>query len=276
MCDIVAPRVIVEVGSLGGFNSENLLAYCRANGSAFHVVDPTPIDPAEIRRILGEVGTFHQAISLDVLDRLPGDLILLDGDHNWFTVFHELRAIEACARAHGRPFPVVCLHDIGWPYGRRDLYYAPERIPAEYRLPHARRGLEVGRAELVENGGFNLHHDNALAEGGPRNGVLTAAEDFVGERSGLRLFQIPGFHGLGVLLAQDTLAPERAARLDALLTVPPHLADHLHALEEARLRLLVQTYETHWRLGGTPGPHTAFLLRLLRRIKRFGRGPGGP
>ncbi|MEI0736392.1 hypothetical protein VQ056_06415 [Paenibacillus sp. JTLBN-2024] len=28
-------------------------------------------------------------------------------------------------------FPVVMLHDIDWPAGRRDMYYFPESIPEE-------------------------------------------------------------------------------------------------------------------------------------------------
>ncbi len=64
--------------------------------------------------------------------------MFLDGDHNWYTVFHELRLIEEHCQRNERLFPLVLLHDLGWPYGRRDLYYNPETIPAEYRQPYAR------------------------------------------------------------------------------------------------------------------------------------------
>ena len=39
----------------------------------------------------------------------------------------------------------------------------------------------------------------AQREGGPRNGVLTAVEDFVAARDGLRLAVVPAFFGLGVV-----------------------------------------------------------------------------
>ena len=36
------------------------------------------------------------------------------------------------------------MHDVGWPYGRRDLYYAPEQIPEEFRQPYRRAGHAAG------------------------------------------------------------------------------------------------------------------------------------
>ena len=50
---------------------------------------------------------------------------------------------EASASA-GAPLPVLILHDVCWPYGRRDLYYVPERIPEEFRQPYAQRGMRPG------------------------------------------------------------------------------------------------------------------------------------
>ena len=51
--------------------------------------------------------------------------------------------LAATAREAGAPLPVCFLHDVGWPYGRRDLYYAPERIPEEFRQPWAQKGLRL-------------------------------------------------------------------------------------------------------------------------------------
>src|SRR5205823_298961 len=41
----------------------------------------------------------------------------------------------------------------------------------------------------------------ATHEGGPKNGVLTAVEDFVAGQESLRLVVVPAFHGLGVIYA---------------------------------------------------------------------------
>jgi hypothetical protein len=43
----------------------------------------------------------------------------------------------------------------------------------------------------------------AAREGGPRNGVLTAVEDFVARDDGLRLAVVPAFFGLGVVWHSD-------------------------------------------------------------------------
>ncbi len=44
----------------------------------------------------------------------------------------------------GTPLPVLILHDVGWPYGRRDLYYTPETIPEEFRQPYEQAGMLPG------------------------------------------------------------------------------------------------------------------------------------
>ena len=49
----------------------------------------------------------------------------------------------------------------------------------------------------------------ASTEGGPRNGVLTAIEDFVAANTGLRLAIVPAFFGLGVVWSTE--APYAAA-----------------------------------------------------------------
>ena len=55
---------------------------------------------------------------------------------------------------------------------------------------------------------------SAAQEGGERNGVLTAVEDFMDERGGLRLAIIPSFFGFGVLW--ETGAPYADALEDLL------------------------------------------------------------
>ena len=79
-----------------------------------------------------------------------------------------------------------------WPYGRRDLYYQPDTIPAEFRHPFAEKGIVRGQSRLAEVGGLNSrNYQNALEEGGPKNGVLTAIEDFLALHPGdYRFFMI--------------------------------------------------------------------------------------
>jgi SAM-dependent methyltransferase len=136
------------------------------------------------------------------------DCILIDGDHNWFTVFNELRLIHE--RELLRPGGFIFLHDVDWPYGRRDLYYQPHTIPAEFRQPFAQKGIVRGQSDLAEAGGLNAHMANAQRAGGPRNGVMTAIEDFLAQhRNDYRFFWIRYQWGLGVLQRRST---DRAAK----------------------------------------------------------------
>lgn len=234
------PEVIVEIGSDRGDNTRNLLEFCERNSGTLHVIDPLPkYDVSEWREKYGEKFVFHKSLSLDALLEVERpDAVLIDGDHNWYTVFHELEMIEKLAGDHG--FPLVMLHDVGWPYGRRDLYYDPATIPEEHRNSFARKGMSPGSAGLVEKGGLNSHLAHAVREGGPRNGVLTAVEDFMEQSEEDFEFRwVPGLHGLG------TIAPRRleerneglAGFLDSLdsLTTSPS-AGHIEQVELARLQ----------------------------------------
>jgi hypothetical protein len=133
------------------------------------------------------------------------DAILIDGDHNWYTVFNELRLIHEQALL--RPGGYIFLHDVDWPYGRRDLYYQPDTIPAEFRHPFAEKGIVRGQSRLAEVGGLNSrNYQNALEEGGPKNGVLTAIEDFLALHPGdYGFFMIRYQWGLGVLQLRSAL-----------------------------------------------------------------------
>jgi GT2 family glycosyltransferase len=240
LLDALRPAVIVEVGVELGTVTKPLLEWSRANsGAVVHSIDPSP--KLEVDALLAEYGEllhFHRIRSLEVLSQIEDvDLALIDGDHNWYTVINELRELELRARADGRSAPVILLHDIGWPYGRRDLYYDPQSIPAAHRQPHSRRGIVPGRAELAP-GGVNAHLENAELEGTPANGVLTAAEDFVAEsQESWRLFSIPGLSGLGVLVTTATLAEHEPVRvlLDSIED-PSFLRTQCEAIEQARLQ----------------------------------------
>jgi hypothetical protein len=208
----IGARSIIEIGVDYGANTRHLLAYCLAQGGHLDYIDPAPsFDVEWAKKEYGGAGTFHGAISLEVLPKIDTpDAALIDGDHNWYTVYHELKAIADKAQASGKPFPLVLFHDVTWPYGRRDLYYSPERVPLEHRQPYARKGIEFGTSELLPTGGLNAQLCNAIREGGPRNGVLTGAEDFVAESKVGTLTVIPILYGLGILV------PERLAKHEGL------------------------------------------------------------
>jgi glycosyltransferase involved in cell wall biosynthesis len=248
LLEAVQPKSLVEIGVDTGGNTCHLLEFCQRHRATLQAIDPDPkIDVQEWRQQYGESFVFYRSLSLNAIPRLGQfDVVLIDGDHNWYTVFHELKLIQERSRELAQPFPLILLHDVGWPYGRRDMYYAPETIPEAYRKPHKKKGLHPGSPELQEEeGGINASLDNSIYENNLRNGVLTAVEDFLHEaQEQLELVKIPGFHGLGIIAPGRLVEqnPKFAHSLAALRLAPP-LARHLQLIEEARLAAWVERRE---------------------------------
>lgn len=265
----LAPETIVEVGAEQGKSTHRLLTYCAAHNAVLHAIDPAPrFATASWQREHPGRFCFHQGLSLEVLPTLEGyDLVMLDGDHNWYTVYHELKCIEACAARTGRSFPMVLLHDVGWPYGRRDLYYNLDTIPLAYRQPAARKGIRPGAPALVEQGGISPKLLHALAEGTPRNGVRTALEDFI-QASPLDLdcVVIPGFHGLAVLFPEVLCQarPGVAARL-APWRLGASVEAYIERLERHRLALRMKHEASSRALHQTVARYRHLEARLAAK-----------
>ena len=220
LLDAVAPRHVVEIGVDEGRLSRHLARWCRRHGARLDLIDPAPsCDMAALAAAAGEAGHAHRALSLDALPRLPSpDLVVVDGDHNWYTVFHEVRGLLDRAVAEGRPPPVLVCHDVAWPYGRRDLYYDDATIPEAFRQPRRRGGLAPGVPGFADPG-LNTDFMHAEREGGPRNGVRTAIEDALeGHVAAPRVVWLPVLFGLAVIVPRARLeaTPALAGLLDAL------------------------------------------------------------
>ena len=238
LLEALQPRVIVEVGVEVGAVTRPLLEWARDAEAILHAIDPDPnLDVEQIASEYGEQLRFHRVKSLPLLGELEAvELALIDGDHNWYTVINELRALQARALTDQRQPPAILLHDVGWPYGRRDLYYDPDSIPEPYRHNHARRGIVPGQVEL--GNGINEHLENATLEGTPANGVLTAVEDFVAEaETDWFMHTIPGLSGLTVLVP-EALRRENAAVAELLqsLQSPEFLRRQCEVIEAARIQ----------------------------------------
>lgn len=195
---------IVEIGSDTGSNTINILEYCVDKDARMTAIDPFPkFDINEFKAKYGDRFEIFEELSLSRLPLLHDyDVILVDGDHNWYTVYNELKVIEMNFKS--KKFPVVFLHDVGWPYARRDLYYNPENIPDFYKQPYKKQGIYPGESNLIKEGGMNYTLCNSIYENNPRNGVLTALEDFVEESDfDLSFKLVNSFHGLGILYPDD-------------------------------------------------------------------------
>ena len=246
--DAQSPSRLCEVGMAGGITTQVLLEYCQACGCVYAGVDPTVSDELAGRvKDRNPQNEVHKATSLSVLESLACcDVYVLDGDHNYYTIFNELAQIEKAVRAQKHPYPVVLFHDVSWPCARRDAYYNVTTIPEEWRqpnLPNDGIGPKLDRDGLEKDGFWRSGGASwALHEGGARNGVLTGIEDYLQatELKTLLFLRIPAFYGLGILYDRAALSPsarETMARFEnGLELFSPTIA----LLERIRLNLFME------------------------------------
>jgi hypothetical protein len=232
-------RNIVEIGAEFGGMSQRLGAFVTDAGGTLTSIDPAP-KAAFVEWSQGFPASRHlPALSLDAIPTLGDiDAWIIDGDHNHYTVLRELRAIDALGLRDGKPL-LAFLHDVGWPCGRRDAYYAPGQIPAAHRQPYDYDGGAVlGDTRLAAGRGFRGQGSFAFAvdEGGPGNGVLTAVEDYIAEVAvtgrNLAWAYVPAVFGLGILFDMDAGWSAEIAQQ----VVPFHDNRLLASLEDNRLR----------------------------------------
>src|SRR5579884_853968 len=204
-------KSVAEVGAYAGDLTKLLLLWGEQHGASVVAIDPAPHPRLELLSRERKELTLLRETSLEALEHIEmPDVLIIDGDHNYYTVTEELRKVSA--RSGERP-PLVLLHDVSWPHARRDDYYDPEQVPAEHRQEVVQGATLYPGYEGIWPGGLPFRWA-ALREGGPRNGVLTAVEDFVEERPELSLAIIPTFFGIGVLWHRDApYASDLAAML---------------------------------------------------------------
>src|SRR4051812_40759056 len=125
--DAAGAKTVLEVGAYRGELTAELLDWADGAGARIAAVEPEPpsqlLELASARpelELLRE--TSHDALATSE----PRDAVVIDGDHNYFTLSEELRLIAEAAEAGS--MPLVLFHDLGWPHARRDTYYEPQRI----------------------------------------------------------------------------------------------------------------------------------------------------
>lgn len=236
------PRRICEIGIGNGDFSRRLIGYCRESCARYIGVDPTTSDEF-VDELQSGISEFVRKASLDALTELePCELYFIDGDHNYYTVRSELNSIRNAAP----DVSMIVLHDVAWPWARRDQYCDPESIPEEHRHDYSReKKVAPGEKRLAERGFSGEESDYnyavALEEGGAANGVLTAVDDFVAEHAGdnWSLLLVPAVFGLGVLCRKDILSDDLRGRIGDMDIGLHRFADLLALMESNRIDLFL-------------------------------------
>lgn len=244
----VSPKVVLEIGFEGGGSSKQLAKYAYDTDSQLLIVDPAPReDPLEVLAEFSNNFSFHRDLSVNVLVDKKADLYLIDGDHNYWTVKNELNQIF-----QANPHAWVMLHDVGFPWGRRDMYYNPGALPPEYVHEYTYVDGVDSNGGLVEKGGFRGCGEYAISKksGGLKNGVLTAVEDFMKGKDFLFFDYIEPVFGFGVICPFD----EKDFLLKVLF---PYKNQLIRNMEKNRLELYLRVIELQDELNGS----------WLRRLK---------
>jgi Methyltransferase domain len=258
--DAVGARSVVEVGAYAGDLTGLLAAWAATSGARVTAIDPSPqpelVALADGR---GQVELIRETSREALRHVALPDAAIIDGDHNYYTVSEELRLIAE--RAGGGVLPLLLFHDVCWPHARRDDYFDPSAIPEEHRHPTQEGGGVFPGEPGLYPGGLPYRWA-AVREGGPRNGVLTAVEDFVAAGEGLRLAVVPAFFGLGVVWEESAPWSDRLAEILAVWDRNPLL----ERLEENRVFHLASTHVqmvAAARAGARAARQEAVLRRLL-------------
>lgn len=239
--DLVKPRTIGEIGVEFAGNTEILLS--KLNEYEAHLYSIEPYPTTSVKELFDKIekATLLVDKSLDVIKKLPEiDVWFIDGDHNWYTVFNELVEIDKINKENNES--IIFLHDVGFPWARRDLYYNPEAIPKEHLHEYSWDHGVTYDDEALLNKGFRGCGSFAIAleSNTPQNGVLTAIEDFINTVPKCYTYiNIPAVFGLGVLI-KNTHSKYR----DIIEYLTPYNNNELlYTLEDNRLSNYLRVIE---------------------------------
>ncbi len=109
--DAAAPASLVEVGAYAGDLTGLLLEWAAASQARVLAVDPDP--QPELEQLARDRPALEllRETSLEALARIDTpDAVVIDGDHNYYTVSEELRLIGE--KAASADLPLLLLHDV--------------------------------------------------------------------------------------------------------------------------------------------------------------------
>lgn len=238
----LCPQAYCEIGVEGQILSEKIIEMASIHLSKVYAIDPTIENKQDYENYVFIQKPSHKGLN----DVTLCDVYFVDGDHNYYTVKGELDLIKKIPSSSS-DFPLIFLHDVGWPQDRRDSYYLPSYVPEESRQAST-SGLGVD-PEISDLTKFGLASGDPSyvfsdARGGVKNGVLTAVEDFVIENPEWAYLKIPGIFGLCILYKQD-VCEDIMSKISDLRSAVTCLGEVISILEYNRLKNLCESYRTH-------------------------------
>ena len=114
--------------------TENVIEYCDNNGISYFTASST-------NEIEGDLIN-HENLNV-INDFKDYDAIFINGDPNWYTVFHELNNIYD----NNEEFPLVFFCNNVFPHKRRDTYFSFDIIPPEYINEYSDK-LDLGDGKI--------------------------------------------------------------------------------------------------------------------------------
>ena len=264
------PRSTLLVGGADGELVKRLIDATADWEGVVHVADPAPsFDIAALRRHAGNRILVHRARGTEVGGLLPvPDLLLLDTDPNWYTTHSLLQAAANQAATLQSRFPVTLLSNTGWPHARRDGYLDPASIPEPFRHPHERAGVRPNERALCASRGLFADRFHAVGENEPRNGVMTALEDFlVGHAAHLGVASLPFLHGISLIYPREGADLPAMGGILQAIEMGPVAASLAEATELARLDLAAQAADL--RQAAEAARHRNEALHTALRDKQL-------
>jgi hypothetical protein len=113
---------------------------------------------------------------------------------------------------------------------------------------------------------MNASLDHAVESDTPRNGVLTAIEDFLTSFPGLELLVVSGFHGLALLIP-EARSEELASAIAPWRFAAP-IREYVERLESARVHLFTELCEEQERRSRMKQQARASAGRYLELLKQ--------
>ena len=176
-------KTIISTGIIDEETFKFILDFCDANNSSNFASDS--------KNTLNELSQFENY-----------EAIFLNDDPNWYTVYNELNMIKQ----QNKEFPLVFICNNVFPHKKRDSYHDPDKIPKEFRNEYSRE-FKYGDMTFRDD----LFH--ASQENTPKNGVLTAIDDFLNENSSISIMEIKFLNGITILYPNNSISQIRLGLL---------------------------------------------------------------